>query len=99
MHPDAKQVVLLVDDTIINLKVAVEDLRAHSLNVITARSGEAALDRARFARPDLILLDVDLPGIDGFETCRRLKADAATHDIPVIFMTALADLEDKVRGF
>jgi CheY-like chemotaxis protein len=94
-----RQVILIVDDNITNLKVAVENLKANRLDVITARSGEAGLERARFARPDLILLDIDLPGIDGIETCRRIKADSATRDIPVIFMTALADVEDKVRGF
>lgn len=94
-----KHVILLVDDNIANLKMAVEDLKAHELEVIIARSGEAALERARYARPDLILLDVALPGIDGFETCRRLKANATTQAIPVIFMTALSDVEDKVRGF
>jgi len=99
MSAGARHVVLLVDDTIINLKVMVEDLQAHGLEVITARSGEAALERATFARPDLILLDIDLPGIDGFETWRQLKANPVTRDIPVIFMTALTDVEDKVRGF
>lgn len=99
MSVETRQVILIVDDNITNLKVAVENLKAHSLDVITARSGEAGLERAKFARPDLILLDIDLPGIDGFETCRRIKADSATRDIPVIFMTALADVEHKVRGF
>jgi two-component system, sensor histidine kinase and response regulator len=99
MSVETRQVILIVDDNIANLKVAVENLKAHSLDVITARSGEAGLERARFARPDLILLDIDLPGIDGFEACRRIKADSATRDIPVIFMTALADVEHKVRGF
>jgi two-component system sensor histidine kinase/response regulator len=99
MNIETRQVILIVDDNITNLKVAVENLKAHKLDVITARSGEAGLERARFARPDLILLDIDLPGIDGFEACRRIKADSATRDIPVIFMTALADVEDKVRGF
>jgi CheY-like chemotaxis protein len=99
MSVETRQVILIVDDNITNLKVAAESLKAHRLDVITARSGEAGLERARFARPDLILLDIDLPGIDGFEACRRIKADSATRDIPVIFMTALADVEHKVRGF
>jgi two-component system, sensor histidine kinase and response regulator len=94
-----KQVILIVDDNITNLKVAVEYLKAHDVEVITARSGEVGLERAKFARPDLILLDVGLLGIDGFETCRRLKLDEETQDIPVIFMTALTDMEDKLRGF
>lgn len=93
------QLILIVDDNITNLKVAIENLQADGLEVITARSGEGGLQRAAFARPDLILLDVRLPGIDGFEVCRRLKADPTTQAIPVIFMTALADVEDKLRGF
>src|SRR5436190_3310676 len=99
MNVKTRQVILIVDDNITNLKVAVENLKAHGLDIITARSGEAGLERAKFARPDLILLDIDLPGVDGFEACRRIKADSATRDIPVIFMTALADVEYKVRGF
>jgi signal transduction histidine kinase len=99
MHIGERHLVLLVDDTIVNLKVAVEHLKAHGLDVITARSGEAGVERARLARPDLILLDVQLPGIDGFEACRRLKADPVTQDIPVIFLTALTDVDDKVKGF
>jgi signal transduction histidine kinase len=94
-----KQIILIVDDNITNLKVAVEYLRAHDVEVVAARSGEVGLERAKYARPDLILLDVGLLGIDGFETCRRLKQDAETRDIPVIFMTALTDMEDKLRGF
>ena len=64
-----------------------------------AQNGESALERVAYARPDLILLDVLMPGIDGFETCRRLKADDTYRDIPVIFMTALTDTVDKVKGF
>jgi CheY-like chemotaxis protein len=99
MNIETRHVILIVDDNITNLKVAVENLKAQGLDVITARSGEAGLERARFAHPDLILLDIDLPGIDGFEACRRIKGDSVTRDIPVIFMTALTDVEDKVRGF
>ncbi|ETW94447.1 MAG: transcriptional regulator [Candidatus Entotheonella factor] len=64
-----------------------------------ARDGENALEQLQHTLPDLILLDVKMPGIDGFETCRRLKASERTHDIPVIFMTALTDTVDKVQGF
>jgi two-component system, sensor histidine kinase and response regulator len=99
MSGTAQQRILIVDDNITNLKVAVENLKAHGLEILTARSGEVGLERASFARPDLILLDVGLPGIDGFEACRRLKANASTQDIPVIFMTALNDVEDKLKGF
>lgn len=99
MLPIRKKVILIVDDNVTNLKVAIEHLKQHDLEVIVARSGESGLERASFAQPDLILLDVQMPGIDGFETCRRLKANEDTQDIPVIFMTALSDVENKVRGF
>jgi two-component system sensor histidine kinase/response regulator len=95
----ADKLVLIVDDNITNLKVAIEYLKSHDLEIITARNGESCLERAAYAQPDLILLDVQMPGIDGFETCRRLKENEATQDIPVIFMTALSDVADKVRGF
>lgn len=96
-HPN--KLVLVVDDNVTNLKVAIQYLKAQGLEIITARNGESCLDRAAYAQPDLILLDIQMPGIDGFETCRRLKANEVTRDIPVIFMTALSDVEDKVRGF
>lgn len=91
--------ILIVDDTPVNLRVIVDYLEACGFHIRIARSGERALKRVQYDQPDLILLDVLMPGIDGFETCRRLKADAATRDIPVIFMTALTDPEDKVKGF
>lgn len=97
-HQTDKKLILIIDDNVTNLKVAIEHLKAHGLEIIIARSGETGLERAAFAQPDLILLDVRMPGIDGFETCRRLKANETTKDIPVIFMTALADVSDKVRG-
>lgn len=95
----AKKIILIVDDNLTNLKVAIEYLKSHGLEIITARNGESCLERAAYAQPDLILLDVQMPGIDGFEACRRLKANNATQDIPVIFMTALSDIADKLRGF
>lgn len=91
--------VLIVDDNPINLSVVVDHLEEHGFEVNIAQGGEEALDRAAFVQPDLILLDVLMPGIDGFETCRRLKANDATRNIPVIFMTALADLHDKISAF
>lgn len=97
--PSEGPTILLVDDNITNLKVAVEHLRAYHFRILTARTGEVGLERAQLAQPDLILLDVQLPGIDGFETCRRLKADPATREIPVIFMTVLTNVEDKLAGF
>jgi len=77
----------------------VDYLEECGFNIRIARSGESALQRVAYDQPDIILLDVLMPGMDGFETCRRLKADAKTQEIPVIFMTALADPADKVKGF
>ena len=91
---------LIVDDNPNNLKMLSDYLEGEGFKTLVARDGELAVKRARYAQPDLILLDVVMPDIDGFETCRRLKADEETRDIPVIFMTALAaSTEDKVRGF
>lgn len=91
--------VLVVDDTPANLRVIVDQLEEQGFRVAVAEDGEEAIRRAQRIRPDLILLDVMLPGIDGFETCRRLKADELTRDTPVVFMTALTDSADKVKGF
>jgi two-component system, sensor histidine kinase and response regulator len=91
--------ILVVDDTPANLGVVVDCLEAHNLRVTIARDGAEALRRADLTQPDLILLDVMMPGLDGFETCRMLKAQASTRDIPVIFMTSLAQTEEKIVGF
>jgi two-component system NtrC family sensor kinase len=90
--------ILIVDDTPTNLKVLFELLNQSGFKVSVAKSGESALTKVHQALPDLILLDVMMPGIDGFETCRRLQADTRTKDIPVIFMTVLSDVVDKVNG-
>ena len=90
--------VLLVDDNPTNLKVLSEALRGQGWITLVATDGESAIEQAAYSSPDLILLDVMMPGIDGFETCRQLKANSATQLIPIIFMTALADTIDKVRG-
>jgi CheY-like chemotaxis protein len=95
----AGRTILIVDDNPVNLGVIVEHLEYRGFDVAVALGGEEALDRARFLKPDLILLDVMMPGIDGFETCRRLKAAPETSAIPVIFMTALGDVSDKTEGF
>ncbi len=91
--------ILIVDDVPANLAVAVHYLEANQFQVMVAQDGEEGIERARLIHPGLILLDVMMPGINGFETCRRLKADENTRDIPVIFMTALADTSDKIAGF
>jgi formate hydrogenlyase transcriptional activator len=91
--------VLVVDDTPTNVGVLLEMLGREGYRVLVARDGESAIEQARHAGPDLLLLDVMMPGLDGFATCRRLRADPRTAATPVIFMTALSDLPDKVRGF
>uniref|UniRef100_UPI0034272E9C sensor histidine kinase n=1 Tax=Okeania sp. SIO2F4 TaxID=2607790 RepID=UPI0034272E9C len=90
--------ILAVDDTPANLKVISEILRNAGYAVSTAIDGERAIKRLQHYQPDLILLDISMPGIDGFETCRRLKADRNTSHIPVIFLTALSDTVNKVKG-
>jgi signal transduction histidine kinase len=98
MQPADSPRILLVDDTPTNLKVLAEALQGQGWKTLMAADGESALEQVAYRRPDLILLDVMMPGIDGFETCRRLKANPQSQDIPVIFMTALSDTLDRVRG-
>ncbi|MEO0374463.1 MAG: EAL domain-containing protein [Cyanobacteria bacterium P01_A01_bin.17] len=93
-----QSLVLIVDDTPTNLEVISVALSDAGYDVAIATSGERALVQVERRLPDLILLDVMMPGIDGFETCNRLKSNPQTADIPVIFMTALADVEHKVKG-
>ncbi len=91
-------VILIVDDTPTNLEVLTEAITEAGFEVAVATSGEGAIKQAQYDPPNLILLDVMMPGIDGFETCRRLKAYPLTRNIPVIFITALNDTLDKVKG-
>jgi DNA-binding response OmpR family regulator len=91
--------ILVVDDKPANLKLLVEYLTRMGLKTLIANNGQNAIEQVQRFPPDLILLDVLMPGLDGFETCRRLKAAEETHEIPIIFMTALADTADKVQGF
>lgn len=93
------ELILVVDDTPANLEVVCETLGDAGYEVVTAINGDRALKRVQAHPPDLILLDVQMPGIDGFETCQRLKADPTTASIPIIFMTALSDADSKVKGF
>ena len=90
---------LIVDDEPANLSTVTGYLAGHSFRIKIAQTNEIGLELARLAQPDLILLDVRLPGIDGFETCRLLKADARTREIPVIFTTIMTGVEDKLKGF
>src|SRR3546814_17162927 len=90
--------ILVVDDIRTNIKVLEAKLTSEYYEVITAGSGPEALDAAHGQKPDLIPLDVMMPGMDGFEVCRRRKADPAPAYIPVIMVTALGDPEDRVTG-
>ncbi|MEM9162908.1 MAG: response regulator [Cyanobacteria bacterium P01_F01_bin.4] len=98
MSTHKKEQIFIVDDQPTNIKVLSDFLIAAGFEVLIAKTGEKAIQQLQKASPDLILLDVVMPGINGFETCRRLKASAATQDIPIIFMTARADTVDKVQG-
>jgi two-component system sensor histidine kinase/response regulator len=91
--------IFIVDDNPTNIGVLFEYLEKFGFDLVVARDGESGIQRAQQSHPDLVLLDVMMPGIDGFETCRRLKTHEATKDIPVIFMTALTSPEEKVKGF
>lgn len=94
-----EQTILIVDDNPTNLGVLSNYLKTYGFRILVARNGESALQKAQYVQPDLILLDVLMPGIDGFETCQKLKTQRSTKSIPVIFMTALAEATDKVKGF
>jgi two-component system, cell cycle sensor histidine kinase and response regulator CckA len=90
--------ILIVDDKPTNLNVLFDFLQNSGFKVLVAQSGQSALQKVEYAKPDLILLDILMPGMDGFETCQVLKSQDSTRDTPVIFMTALSDTVDKVKG-
>ena len=94
----ATPAILLVDDIPANLRVLYESLHGRDYKLFIANGGEQALEVAHKSHPDLILLDIMMPDLDGFEVCRRLKQDPATAGIAVIFLSALDDTADKIRG-
>ncbi|MEH1773538.1 response regulator [Nostoc sp.] len=93
-----QNVILIVDDTPVNLQVLFDLLEYYDFKVLVAEDGKSAVTMAEYALPDLILLDILMPGIDGFATCQLLKKNPATQDIPVIFISAITDKVDKVKG-
>ena len=98
-RPPTPGTIMIVDDAPGNLAFLSDALEEAGYRVLVATDGLSALEQLDYAQPDVILLDVVMPGLDGFETCRRLKADPSTSLIPVIFMTALSELDDLLRGF
>jgi CheY-like chemotaxis protein len=98
MKPES-MTVLTIDDTPANIHLLTHYLEKEGYNVITAEDGFEGFKAAIKYHPDLILLDVMMPGTDGFEVCELLKADEETRDIPVVFLTAKADFEDRIKGF
>jgi len=90
--------ILIVDDELKNIDVLHNCLREAGFKVMIAKSGEAALKRIAHTKPDLILLDINMPGIDGYETCRRLKNNELSKDTPIIFVTAETETVDIVKG-
>ncbi len=96
---DQPEQILLVDDNTTNLQVLHQTLDGRGYKLLAAKNGEAALMIARRAKPSLILLDIMMPGIDGYEVCQTLKEDPETEEIPIIFLSALGDTKDKVKGF
>jgi DNA-binding response OmpR family regulator len=93
-----KKKILVVDDEQVALKILSIRLEINGFNVITAQDGAAALDRARKEKPDLIVLDLMLPNINGFEVCRMLKFDDAYKNIPIIILSALHDQKERDRA-
>ena len=91
--------ILVVDDKPTNVKLLFDALKGSGYRTLAALDGESALRQAELARPELILMDVMMKGMDGFETCRRLKRNPVTRDIPVVFMTARVETADKLEGF
>ena len=94
-----ESLILVVDDNSDNIEILFDVMQMHGYKLLFAQNGESALNKLKTISPDLILLDVIMPGMDGFEICELLKADEKTKNIPIIFMTALANTADKIKGF
>ena len=90
--------ILVVDDVNANVRLLEAKLTVEYFDVVTARNGQEALDRIEDSRPDIVLLDVMMPGMDGFEVCRRIRSNAQTMHLPVVMITALSEPADRVRG-
>jgi PAS domain S-box-containing protein len=99
MNPERFNKILVVDDNTANLQLVMNLLTEHGYSVFPASDGELALEFIQSTLPDLILLDIKMPGMDGYEVCRQLKANQRTQAIPIVFLSALEDEHDKVKGF
>jgi len=99
MNDRKEPLVLVVDDSAVNLELLAKTLKGGGYSPVVTQDPGQVVDYVRRRVPDLVLLDVMMPEMDGLEVCRRLKADARTRNVPVVFITALANTEDKVRGF
>ncbi|ETR65995.1 MAG: response regulator receiver sensor signal transduction histidine kinase [Candidatus Magnetoglobus multicellularis str. Araruama] len=99
METSENATIMVVDDNPTNLRVLIDYLEESGYETMVAPSGERAIQQLEHAKPDLILLDIMMPGLDGFETCKQLKENDDVKEIPVIFMTALSDTEKKLKGF
>lgn len=97
--PDDAARILLVDDDPTNLRVLFETLRGKGYKLLTAKSGADALKIIRGSRPELVLLDIMMPGMDGYEVCEQVRADPEIKDVPILLLSALDDSDSKVRGF
>jgi DNA-binding response OmpR family regulator len=93
------QSILIVDDNPANIGMIINFLKDAEFHILVARDGASALEIAKYANPDLILLDILMPGMNGFEVCEKLKLDSSTREIPVIFVTALSETADTMNGF
>ena len=91
--------VLIIDDEAVNIQVLSDFLEEQGIDIMVAKNGVDGISRAKKGQPDLILLDIRMPGMDGYEVCHQLKSDEATSEIPIIFMTGLTELDDKLKAF
>ena len=99
LRTETTEDILIVDDTPDNLRLLSQRLIERGYRVRAVTSGSRALASVEASLPDLILLDIRMPGIDGYEVCKRIKADVKSHDIPIIFISALDEIQGKVKAF
>jgi DNA-binding response OmpR family regulator len=99
MITDAVETLLLVDDNPTNLQVLYQTLEGHGYKLLLAKNGEDALNIIDKVHPSLMLLDIMMPTMDGYEVCQKIKSDPDRADIVIIFLSALDDVEDKIKGF